>query len=131
MSRHEKVWGWEEWIVNDHYCGKKLFLKSKHRCSMHYHKNKDETFYLQSGLVLLETIEDNQTKRTILRPGHSYRIRPNVAHRFTGIWESEIFEFSTHHEDEDSYRLSPSEKLTDLQFNYLDRHVWEQIVNGK
>ena len=43
-----KGWGYEKWIVNtDEYCGKLLhFIKGK-KCSWHYHKLKDETFYLQ------------------------------------------------------------------------------------
>jgi len=42
----EKVWGSEDWIVNREYCGKVLNLNKGFRCSMHYHKNKDETFYV-------------------------------------------------------------------------------------
>ena len=33
--------------------GKLLFFKKGFRCSWHYHKVKDETFYLQSGLLSL------------------------------------------------------------------------------
>ena len=49
-----KGWGHEKWIVNtDEYCGKLLFFEEGKRCSWHYHKLKDETFYLQSGKLLL------------------------------------------------------------------------------
>jgi len=45
-----KGWGYEHWIVNKkEYCGKILFFKKGKRCSWHYHKLKDETFYIQSG----------------------------------------------------------------------------------
>ena len=47
-----KGWGYEKWIVNNEmYCGKLLFIEKGKRCSWHYHKIKDETFYLQSGLI--------------------------------------------------------------------------------
>ena len=62
----EKVWGHEEWIVNNpKYCGKKLVLKKGYRCSIHKHDIKDETFYILSGTVLLETEfeEKQETKR--------------------------------------------------------------------
>ncbi len=95
-----KVWGSEEWIANYDYCGKKLVLNQGFRCSIHYHKNKDETFYILKGKVLMEI---NNEKRIML-PGESVRIIPNTKHRFTGLENSEIMEFSTHHEDEDSYR---------------------------
>ena len=49
-----KGWGYEKWIVNtEEYCGKLLFFNKGKRCSWHYHKIKDETFYLQSGSILL------------------------------------------------------------------------------
>jgi len=34
-----------------------------------------------------------------------------MKHRFTGLENSEIMEFSTHHEDEDSYRDELSGKV--------------------
>ena len=54
VELHPKGWGYEKWIVNtDEYCGKLLFFEEGKRCSWHYHKLKDETFYLQSGKMLL------------------------------------------------------------------------------
>lgn len=98
---HKKVWGSEEWIVNTpEYCGKILNLNSGFRCSMHYHQKKDETFYLIEGKILLEY----GSKRRIMVPGESQRIEPGVSHRFTGLDDSRIVEFSTHHEESDSYR---------------------------
>ena len=49
----KKKWGKEIWIVNREYCGKKLVLNKGFRCSMHFHKNKDETFYILTGKVLM------------------------------------------------------------------------------
>lgn len=49
-----KKWGYERWIVNnDLYCGKILFFVKDHRCSFHYHKIKQETFYVQEGKVIM------------------------------------------------------------------------------
>ena len=96
----EKVWGKEIWVVNKEYCGKILELKKGFRCSVHQHKNKDETFYVTKGKVLMELGDEKQ----IMVPGQSLLITPNTKHRFTGLEDSEIFEFSTHHEDSDSYR---------------------------
>jgi len=102
---HSKVWGEEHWIANsDLYCGKKLLLKKGYQCSLHHHKVKDETFYVQSGLVRLELGGEVLE----LKPGDSVHVAPGVLHRFRGLEDSEIFEFSTHHEEEDSYRAEPS-----------------------
>jgi len=108
MEKVSKVWGHEEIICNHDYCGKKLVLEKNGFCSMHYHKNKDETFYIIKGKIRLETyLSDKKDgfKEQILEVGEYVRILPFVPHRFVGLEDSEIIEFSTHHEDEDSYRL--------------------------
>ena len=81
-----KGWGYEKWIVNtEEYCGKLLFLNEGKRCSWHYHKLKDETFYLQ--------------------PGDKFHIYRGLRHQMIAIEDSELFEFSTEHFDEDSIRV--------------------------
>ncbi|MEA2037357.1 MAG: cupin domain-containing protein [Nanoarchaeota archaeon] len=103
ITKHKEVpkkWGNEIWIVNKDYCGKILVLNKGFACSMHCHKNKDETFYILKGKVLLET----DKTREIMNAGESMLINPNTYHRFIGLEDSKILEFSTHHEDSDSYR---------------------------
>tara|TARA_Y100000034_G_C6898257_1_gene414635 strand:+ start:145 stop:1881 length:1737 start_codon:yes stop_codon:yes gene_type:complete len=107
IKKVDKVWGSEEWIVNRDYCGKILNLNKGFRCSIHHHKEKDETFYVLEGQVLLEV--DGEKK--VLNVGDKYLIEPGQKHRFTGIENSKILEFSTHHEDSDSYRDEPSGKM--------------------
>lgn len=104
VHKEKKKWGEEHWIVNKDYCGKKLVLKKDHRCSMHSHKEKDEVFYLQSGKVLLELNGERYT----LNPGDFIHIKQGDPHRFTGLADSEIFEFSTTHKEDDSYRTELS-----------------------
>lgn len=107
MKRVKKVWGEELWIVNSKYCGKLLFLKKGFRCSLHYHKKKDETFYIISGEVWIEVGKTEW----LMKPGDVQHIPPNTLHRFTGITDAEIIEFSTHHLDSDSYRKELSGKV--------------------
>ena len=114
----KKLWGNEEWIVNQKYCGKRLTLNKGWQCSLHHHHIKDETFYIESGRVLMQV---KDIKR-IMIAGDSINVPPKTKHRFTGIEDSVIFEFSTHHEDDDSKRdldkLSrnvPPEMLKDLE----------------
>ena len=103
----EKVWGREIWMANtDLYCGKLLYLKKGKRCSIHYHKNKDETFYIHSGRVLMELWKNDKHENKIMEEGEVLRLRPNTKHRFGGLEDSLIIEISTHHEEEDSYRDS-------------------------
>lgn len=106
-----KEWGHEEWIVNKPaYCGKKLVFKGGYQCSMHHHKIKDETFYVQSGTVVLETEQDNHKTLRIMAAGDTAHITPGVWHRLTALVDAEVFEFSTFHMEEDSYRCTQSGK---------------------
>jgi quercetin dioxygenase-like cupin family protein len=110
IKKVDKLWGSEEWIVNNElYCGKILNLNKGFRGSIHYHKNKHETFYLLEGKVLIE-LGDSLEKQT-LKPGESIVLEPGKKHRFTPLEDSKIIEFSTHHEDDDTYRDSESEKV--------------------
>ena len=59
-----------------------------------------ETFYVTKGLVLLQV----GAERVLLGPGKSLEIKPGEKHRFIGITDAEIIEYSTHHMEEDSYR---------------------------
>ena len=101
----EKVWGNEIWMANTElYCGKLLSLNKGKRCSLHYHEIKDETFYIYFGKVLMEL----GNKANVLIKGDSVRIKPNTKHRFSGLERSILIETSTHHKDDDSYRIELS-----------------------
>ena len=113
---HKKVWGSEEWIANTpNYCGKILRLNKGYRCSIHYHKNKDETFYILRGRVLMEI----NGREIVMRKGDTQEINPLTRHRFTGLEKSVIIEVSTHHEEKDSYRKTLSEKIPEEEFEKL------------
>tara|TARA_Y100000310_G_scaffold145370_1_gene144709 strand:- start:3995 stop:4345 length:351 start_codon:yes stop_codon:yes gene_type:complete len=105
----EKGWGHEKWIVNcPEYCGKLLFLKEGKRCSWHYHKLKDEVFYLQSGRLNVKYSDENDigaSKSIILNPGENFHVYRGLRHQMIALEDSELFEFSTQHFDSDSYRI--------------------------
>ena len=104
-----KGWGYEKWIVNnDSYCGKLLFIEKNKRCSWHYHKVKDETFYLQSGLISLYYGYDDdigQADLLVLEPGDKFHVPVGLNHQMVALMDSELFEFSTQHFDSDSIRI--------------------------
>ena len=110
ISHHEKVWGYEKWIVNnDLYCGKILFLIKDKRSSFHYHYTKHETFYLQSGKVLVKYCNSDNIdlcKSIILNSGDKFEIEPLLRHQILALEDSELFEFSTTHSEEDRCRIS-------------------------
>lgn len=116
----KKAWGYEEWIVNNpKYCGKKLILYKGWRCSMHYHKIKEETFYVLTGKILFETELNGQKKIKVIERGDIEHISIGLLHRFTGLEDSEIIEFSTFHMDKDSYRREISGKIEQKEMDIL------------
>ena len=100
----EKEWGREEWVWNGAFCGKILRVKKGKRCSLHCHPGKDEAFYLLEGAVKVEL----EGKVFCPMPGEAVRVAPGQRHRFTGLTDAVLIEFSTHHDDDDVVRIEPS-----------------------
>ncbi len=104
-----KGWGFEKWIVNnEEYCGKLLYFVKGKRCSWHYHKLKDEVFYIQSGKILVKFSDEddiNNVGQITLRPGDNFHVYRGLRHQMIALEDTELFEFSTQHFDEDSYRI--------------------------
>ena len=104
-----KGWGYEKWIVNnEEYCGKLLFFLRDKKCSWHYHVLKDEVFYVQSGKILVKFSEDDDletAQEIVLSKGDNFHVYRGLRHQMIAIEDTELFEFSTQHFDEDSYRI--------------------------
>ena len=55
VRRVDKPWGHELiWALTDEYCGKLLHLKAGHSLSLQFHREKDESWYVQSGRARIE-----------------------------------------------------------------------------
>jgi quercetin dioxygenase-like cupin family protein len=104
-----KGWGYEKWLVNNQlYCGKILFFVKGKKCSWHYHKIKDETFYIHKGSIKVfysfsDELELSDVK--VLSVGDTFHVPPGLRHQMFALEDTELFEFSTQHFDEDSYRI--------------------------
>jgi dTDP-glucose pyrophosphorylase/mannose-6-phosphate isomerase-like protein (cupin superfamily) len=98
----EKPWGREEWIVNKEYCGKIIIINKNHQSSFHYHKKKNETFYVLEGKM---RISMNNGREEILGKGDILDIPTETLHRLEAVEDCRILEISTHHSDADSYRI--------------------------
>ena len=106
----QKGWGEEIWIHNDkEYCGKILrFFKAGNKFSLHYHIIKKESWYVGKGsfeYIWLDT-EKGGEKDRIIPTGTCITIERGQPHQLIALEDnSEIFEVSTQHFDEDSYRI--------------------------
>lgn len=103
-----KAWGEEIIIHNDEeYCGKILRFKAGAKFSMHFHLKKRETWFIDSGKFVLKWIDtSNATEHTVaLNVGDIIEIGQGEPHQLIAHTVGEIYEVSTQHFDDDSYRI--------------------------
>lgn len=102
--------GWGNEIIfenNELYCGKLLNFKKGAKFSMHYHLIKDETWYVKEGEFLYRYINTNDASivELNLKEGDTVRQLPGQPHQLEALTDGVIFEVSTQHFDDDSYRV--------------------------
>jgi quercetin dioxygenase-like cupin family protein len=109
-----KGWGKEVIIVfTELYCAKYLcYDRAGNKSSMHFHKNKDETFYVEKGsfkITLMDT--DNAREHShVINQGETWRMKPFTLHQVEALEDgSVILEVSTYDCPEDNYRVRPGD----------------------
>ena len=103
VRKVEKPWGYELiWALTDAYCGKVLFVKAGHSLSLQFHREKDESWLVQSGRAKLELGEAGQSilKEVVIAAGAAFHYEPGTVHRVTAIEDTTILEVSTPHLDD-------------------------------
>jgi mannose-6-phosphate isomerase-like protein (cupin superfamily) len=108
----QKGWGSENiWATNEKYCGKLLNFNTGSKFSMHFHAQKDETWYVLDGRFLVEYIDTACAKimDKYLNAGDVWRNPPLLPHRLTCLEEGTIIEVSTPDSVEDNYRVLPGD----------------------
>ena len=101
--RVDKPWGWELiWADADTYVGKVLFVRAGQSLSLQFHREKDESWYVESGKASLELgdVGDAVLNTEIVGRGACFRYRPGTVHRVTAIEDTTILEVSTPHLDD-------------------------------
>jgi mannose-6-phosphate isomerase-like protein (cupin superfamily) len=108
VGKVDKGWGNEKiWVSNSKYCGKFLNFKSGAKFSMHFHAEKDETWYVLSGvfeLIVIDTITATRIHK-VLNPGDVHRNSPLMPHQLICMEEGSILEVSTADYVNDNYRV--------------------------
>jgi mannose-6-phosphate isomerase len=99
----DKPWGYELiWAHADQYVGKVLFVKAGESLSLQFHREKDESWLIESGRARLELGEagDAILKEEIVSAGAAFHYRPGTVHRVTALEDTTILEVSTPHLDD-------------------------------
>lgn len=110
----DKGWGYEIiWATNDKYCAKILvFEKEGAKFSMHFHREKDETWFVNAGQFRLIYCDTNTATyiEKVLNEGDVWRNPPMMPHQLIALKpNSMIFEVSTPDSVEDNYRIIPGD----------------------
>lgn len=115
-----KGWGHELiWCTNDKYCGKILSFKEGGMFSMHFHAQKDETWYVQSGVFEVRFINTGNASITklTLRQGDVWHNPPLLPHQIVCLEAGDIIEVSTPDSVEDNYRVMPGNSQGHVEDN--------------
>ncbi len=124
-----KPWGYEEIFENnEQYCGKLLTVGDRWSSNgkFHFHQIKDETFFVNSGILILDIITNYREvisvprhkrhvhfdiQEKILYPGMSERISPFTPHRFKSNNASlaKFIEVSTHSSVDDNHYIDSND----------------------
>jgi mannose-6-phosphate isomerase len=103
VRRVEKPWGYELiWALTDLYCGKLLFVRAGHSLSLQFHRQKDESWFVQSGRAKLELGDVGKPvlHEEVISSGAAFHYVPGTVHRVTAIEDTTILEVSTPHLDD-------------------------------
>ena len=112
-----KPWGyevvWAHSSCENGYAGKLIYINAGHKLSFQYHKIKEETIYIKSGVLKVESsgmfaegdsIFDFMSRSrgsVMLRPGECFHIPARMTHRFIAMDKDvELIEVSTKHLDD-------------------------------
>ncbi len=96
-QKTDKPWGHELlWAHTKDYVAKVLCIRAGQSLSLQYHREKEETLYLESGECLFEAGEKEESLgRWQLKAGDVFHVPPGLVHRMTAITECRFFEVST------------------------------------
>lgn len=107
-----KGWGSEFiWATNDKYCGKFMNFETGRKFSMHFHRDKEETWYVQSGRFIVKWIDTKTAElhEQELRAGSVWHNPPCQPHQLICLDAGTIIEVSTPDSVEDNFRVAPGD----------------------
>ena len=96
--RVEKPWGYELiWAHTDTYVGKILFVRAGESLSLQFHREKEESWFVDFGRAELQLGEAGQAalNTEVVAAGACFHFVPGTVHRVTALEDTRIVEVST------------------------------------
>src|SRR4029450_10020083 len=106
VKRIEKPWGYElVFAATERYCGKVIFVRAGEQLSLQFHREKEETIYVQSGRAEFEVGgAGGPLDVEVVAPGRAFHLAAGTVHRIRAIEDTVLLEASTP-ETEDVWRV--------------------------
>jgi mannose-6-phosphate isomerase len=97
VERVEKPWGHElVFASTEHYCGKVIFVREGEQLSLQFHREKDETIYVQSGRAEFEIGDPGGPLDVeVVGPGRAFHLGAGTVHRIRALEDTVLLEVST------------------------------------
>jgi quercetin dioxygenase-like cupin family protein len=95
MNKQGKIWGLTQEIFNKNNVSiNRIVINKDSECSKHYHENKYNIFYVESGKILIKEWkqEYDLVDETILVAGDICSVKPKNYHKFIGLENSVVYE---------------------------------------
>ena len=92
-----KPWGFELiWAKTPTYVGKVLVIRAGQSLSLQYHEKKEETLFVESGELELETGATlNSLTKMKFEANRAFHVAPGTIHRLHAVTDCRVFEVST------------------------------------
>jgi mannose-6-phosphate isomerase len=102
VKRIEKPWGYEDvFAVTERYCGKVIFVRAGEQLSLQFHREKDETIFVQSGRAEFEIGDPGGPLDVeVVGPGRAFHLGAGTVHRVLALEDTMLLEVSTPETDD-------------------------------
>lgn len=108
----DKYWGDIQSIVSKEYSGKRLYVRKGTQASLEFHCQKIETYYVESGKLLVRLRAGRGEDRYFeMGAGSAMLIPPGLMHQRGGLEDTVIIEISTRDNDADSFLVEDGQKV--------------------
>lgn len=88
-----KVWGWTQRVFrNETVQVDRAFVRRGMRCSLHLHRHRSNTFFVESGRLLVRVHKDGLVDEVTLSPGQQTTVRPGDKHEMEALDDAHVLE---------------------------------------